>query len=177
MNKNKRIVLPSTIIPSKYRLSLIPNMTDFTYSGKVIVDLHAKQPVNQIKLHSADLEFKNVEFSQSDHNKKIDVSKISFDSAEETAEIPTTVSQGDGTLKIEFSGLINDQMKGFYRSTFKDATGKSRVVGCTQFEPIDARRAFPCWDEPVHKAKFDVDITVPQKYLVLSNMEGFFNAI
>lgn len=77
-------------------------------------------------------------------------------------------------LEIDYTGTINDQMRGFYRSNFKDSAGNTHVVGVTQFEATDARWALPCWDEPAFKASFDVDITVEKKFIVLSNMDGYF---
>lgn len=73
-------------------------------------------------------------------------------------------------LIIEFIGNLNDKMKGFYRSKYKLSDGTDGFCGCTQFEATDARRAFPCWDEPACKASFSVEITCPKSLVVLSNM-------
>ncbi len=79
-------------------------------------------------------------------------------SVDETTEVVTTnfeppLPVGNGTLLFEFSGCMNDKMKGFYRSKFKGPDGKDKFNGVTQFEATDARRAFPCFDEPAHKAR------------------------
>merc|ERR1711931_496617 len=60
--------------------------------------------------------------------------------------------------------------KGFYRSNYKTPDGEERVLACTQFEATDARRAFPCWDEPALKASFDLTLVVPKDRIALSNM-------
>jgi aminopeptidase N len=73
-------------------------------------------------------------------------------------------------LVLEFSGSINDQMAGFYRSQYTDATGAKKWMGSTQFESLDARRAFPCWDEPARKATFALTLTVQKDLQALSNM-------
>jgi aminopeptidase N len=74
------------------------------------------------------------------------------------------------TLTIEFQGFLNNQMAGFYRSTYKDFQGKEKIVASTQFEALDARRAFPCVDEPAVKATFVVRLTVPSYLETFSNM-------
>lgn len=77
---------------------------------------------------------------------------------------------GDGLLTIEFNGELNDKMKGFYRCKYFTPTGEERHAGVTQFEATDARRCFPCWDEPAIKASFDITLNVPKDRVALSNM-------
>ena len=67
-------------------------------------------------------------------------------------------------------GSLNNQMAGFYRSTYKDYQQQEKIVASTQFEALDARRAFPCVDEPSAKATFLVTLTVPQALECFSNM-------
>jgi aminopeptidase N len=74
-------------------------------------------------------------------------------------------------LQITYVGCLNNQMAGFYRSSYKDAiTGKDKMVASTQFEALDARRAFPCVDEPAAKATFSVTLIVPNHLECFSNM-------
>lgn len=72
-------------------------------------------------------------------------------------------------LTIDFVGFLNDQMAGFYRSSYTDLAGHKVVMATTQFEPTDARRAFPCFDEPALKATFQLRVTVPAHLSVVSN--------
>uniref|UniRef100_N1R106 Aminopeptidase n=1 Tax=Aegilops tauschii TaxID=37682 RepID=N1R106_AEGTA len=76
---------------------------------------------------------------------------------------------GEGVLKMDFTGILNDQMRGFYRSKYQ-YKGKERNMAVTQFESVDARRCFPCWDEPAFKAKFKLTLEVPSELVALSNM-------
>src|SRR5205085_4495391 len=87
---------------------------------------------------------------------------VSFDADEERAVIGLagTAQPGGWTLHVTFAGILNDKLHGFYRSTFKDESGTERVIATTQFEATDARRAFPCWDEPDFKATFRVTLIV-----------------
>ncbi|VAI31867.1 unnamed protein product [Triticum turgidum subsp. durum] len=70
---------------------------------------------------------------------------------------------------MDFNGILNDQMRGFYRSKYQ-YKGKERNMAVTQFESVDARRCFPCWDEPAFKAKFKLTLEVPSELVALSNM-------
>ena len=79
---------------------------------------------------------------------------------------------GEAKIAFDYTGTLNDQMRGFYRSkyTHPDHPGEDRYAAVTQFEAVDARRALPCWDEPVHKASYDVVLVVPRNRVALSNM-------
>mmetsp|Transcript_42218 Transcript_42218/g.88662 ORF Transcript_42218/g.88662 Transcript_42218/m.88662 type:complete len:973 (-) Transcript_42218:176-3094(-) len=78
-------------------------------------------------------------------------------------------------LTIEYTGFLNNQMAGFYRSSYTDIHGKSKIMASTQFESLDARRAFPCWDEPARKSIFGVTLTVPKHMDAFSNMPELSN--
>jgi puromycin-sensitive aminopeptidase len=78
---------------------------------------------------------------------------------------------GNATLEMDFTGELNDKMKGFYRSKYLGNGGsEERYAAVTQFEATDARRCFPCWDEPAIKATFDIVLTIPKDRVGLSNM-------
>ncbi|KAG2460657.1 PSA aminopeptidase, partial [Polypterus senegalus] len=137
--------LPSDVRPVNYGLSLKPDLIDFTFEGKLEASVEVTQPTNQIVMNCAD----------------IDIITATF--APEGAE-------GSGTLKIDYVGELNDKMKGFYRSKYTIPSGEIRYAAVTQFEATDARRAFPCWDEPAIKATFDIVLIVPKDRVALSNM-------
>eukprot|EP00971_Amphidinium_carterae_P196841 3907002-Amphidinium_carterae.1 len=77
---------------------------------------------------------------------------------------------GGGQLIIEYTGVLNNQMAGFYRSSYKDINGVSKIMASTQFEANDARRCVPCWDEPGRKAVFAVTLVVDPALVAFSNM-------
>ena len=81
----------------------------------------------------------------------------------------TALSPGRWELQIAFSGILNDKLHGFYRSTYKDPNGTGKTLASTQFESTDARRAFPCWDEPAFKAVFQVTLVVDENLTAISN--------
>jgi puromycin-sensitive aminopeptidase len=77
----------------------------------------------------------------------------------------------DGSLFLKFNGTLNDQMSGFYRSKYINAKGEEKYIATTQFESTDARRCFPCWDEPSLKSVFEVTLVVPEDRIAISNMD------
>ncbi len=109
-------------------------------------------------------------------------SKIDVDTSNERAtlsfaeEIPATEN---AVLAIDFKGTMNNAMAGFYRAKYKPtvtpSTGTAKqgddyYMFSTQFEACDARRAFPCFDEPNLKASFEFEIEIPEGQVALSNM-------
>src|SRR5215471_7005039 len=80
-----------------------------------------------------------------------------------------TNGPGEWKLTLRFTGILNDRLHGFYRSTYKDAAGATHTIAATQFEATDARRGFPCWDEPAFKAVFGVTLVVPESLAAVSN--------
>ena len=86
-----------------------------------------------------------------------------------TLTLDRQIEPGEWRLFCGFTGILNDQLHGFYRSTFTDVDGEDQVIATTQFEAADARRAFPCWDEPDFKAVFAITLIVPENLLAVSN--------
>ena len=96
---------------------------------------------------------------------------VSLDEAHERAilRFTTTLGPGAWTLHLTFSGTLNDKLQGCYRSRYRDASGQEKLLACTQFEATDARRAFPCWDEPAFKAVFQTTLVVDEGLTAISN--------
>ena len=96
---------------------------------------------------------------------------IDLDTDRERMNLSTTAKLpvGDATIRVVFDGILNDDLRGFYRSTYTDADGVEHVLATTQLESTDARRAFPCWDEPDLKATFAVSLTAPPGMTAVSN--------
>lgn len=121
---------------------------------------------NEVKIHSTKVTADDQTISDSptvSHDADSETTKVSFDK---------TISKGSkAKLAITFSGTLNDNMAGFYRSSFKAADGSTIYMATTQMEPTDARRAFPCFDEPALKAKFTVTLIADDKMTCLSNMD------
>ncbi len=80
-----------------------------------------------------------------------------------------TLPLGPAIVSCRFTGTLNDQLRGFYRSTFTDEAGQTHTIATTQLESVDARRAFPCWDEPDRKAIFEITLIVDRDLESYSN--------
>lgn len=125
-------------------------------------------------MNSLDLDIKSVKL-QYDNGGSIttlDPQEVRLEPADETVVIlfDKPLPEGVATLFCEFTGEINDKMKGLYRSKYLTPGGEERYAAVTQFEATDARRCFPCWDEPAIKATFDITLEVPADRVALSNM-------
>ncbi|EDO44762.1 predicted protein [Nematostella vectensis] len=161
--------LPRSVVPRHYDLSLTPNLKEFTFAGQQTVQVEVKSSTEKVVLNSVDIKVNSVQFSCDAIN--FNAQDISYQKDDETVTFtfPSSLPLGNGNLKLDFTGELNDKMKGFYRSKYMDGE-QEKYCAVTQFEPTDARRAFPCWDEPSCKATFDVTLVVPQDRVALSNM-------
>ncbi|MEW6440418.1 MAG: M1 family metallopeptidase [bacterium] len=169
MTRETPTFLPDDMYPRSYRITLAPDLLARSFQGEEEVQLEIVRRTNRIVLHAADLEIESAACSQAGRVHK--PSRIVLDPERETAtfELPDQLQEGPASLHIRFSGAMNDQMRGFYRSeTVLD--GRKRPLAVTQFEATDARRAFPCWDEPARKARFELTLIVPSDRTALSNM-------
>lgn len=149
---------------------------DFSFQGTVKIEVNVKSPTDTICLNAHELKLKSAEIAG---QKATD---ISYDAKSQrvTLKFPQEIpASGNALLQIAYSGTINSSMAGFYRSKYKPTVtpaksvpmdGEHHVMFSTQFESSDARRAFPCFDEPNLKASFDVSIEIPEDQVALSNM-------
>ena len=162
--------LPGAVVPSAYQLRLTPDLSSFTFEGEVAVSIELCAPTREITLNAIELEIKDALIRQEDGEPVS--GEASFDPAKETVTItfPNGLRPGHATLWMSFSGILNDRLRGFYRSAYVDGDGRECHLASTQFEPTDARRAFPCWDEPELKASFSVTMVVPEHLSAMSNM-------
>ncbi|XP_059053898.1 puromycin-sensitive aminopeptidase [Achroia grisella] len=163
--------LPKNVVPKHYNLELVPNLEKFTFTGKTSVKVSIVNPTKEIVLNCLDLELTNVKL-QYGSDSILNPVEVRLSVPNETVSIlfEKSLPEGDATLYCEFTGEINDKMKGLYRSKYLTSNGEERHAAVTQFEATDARRCFPCWDEPAIKATFDISLKVPVNRVALSNM-------
>lgn len=167
-NKNK-VRLSKDIIPLNYELTLQPDLENFSFEGFETITISISKPTKVITLHSKDLEIDTVSV-EINKKTKVFANKISYDTKSETASFifKEIIPKGKVKLNLVFKGILNDKMRGFYRSSY-DVDGKIHNMATTQFEATDARRAFPCFDEPAQKAVFHVSLIVPKGKTAISN--------
>ncbi|EGG24449.1 puromycin-sensitive aminopeptidase-like protein [Cavenderia fasciculata] len=165
-DRGDRLVLPDNVVPKSYNLHLYPNIKAFTFRGQVDITLQVNKPTTTIVIHSIEIAIQSATINN--NNKAIN---IEYDTTDEVAVLTfeKEVSPSDSAvLAIAFTGELNDKLKGFYRSKYV-VNGEDRYVATTQFEATDARRAFPCFDEPALKAEFYITITTEKHLTALSN--------
>jgi aminopeptidase N len=170
-------------------LDITPDLEAFTFQGVAVIDFTVDQSkladadsnAKEISLHAKELCFASASYTTKSSadgsttsgavvnaeeihlNQKTTIVKFLF-------ATPVTADTDVITLTIHYSGFLNNQMAGFYRSSYTDVSGQSQIMASTQFEALDARRAFPCVDEPAAKATFVVALTIPRNRQCFSNM-------
>lgn len=171
--------LPRAVAPRRYDLRLAPDLDQAVFDGEVRMEIEVLDAVDRIVMNALELDIADASLVQGWASTGDDVDDvgafslgIELDTEAErvTFLAPSEdVPPGRYTLSAVFSGKLNDKLRGFYRSVFTDETGRERVVATTQFEETDARRAFPCFDEPDRKAVFSITVDVPVGMLAVSN--------
>ncbi|KXJ16551.1 Puromycin-sensitive aminopeptidase [Exaiptasia diaphana] len=161
--------LPASVVPRNYNLSLQPDLKEFVFKGNEVVSVEVTKTTSEVILNCVDIAINSAKFTSGDVD--LTAGDINYSKDDETATLvfPSDLPVGNGSIHLDFTGELNDKMKGFYRSKYID-NGQEKYCAVTQFEPTDARRAFPCWDEPAIKATFDVTLVVPKDLVALSNM-------
>ncbi len=169
MAEQERVVLPGDVCPRRYSITLEPDLERFTFNGTEFVDVEVAVATRRIVLHATELELHSVVLERNGMSRRAE--KIEINQEDETVALDfgETLPPGPARLWIEFTGQLNDKMRGFYRSVYH-VEGQERYMAVTQFEAADARRAFPCWDEPARKAVFEVTLVVPGDRVAVSNM-------
>jgi puromycin-sensitive aminopeptidase len=156
--------LPPNARPSRYDITLRPNLDDATFTGTETIAVTVTEPTDELVLNAIELTLNTA---------MLDGRALSIDYEPDTERVELSdgspIPAGEYSLTIGFDGILNDKLHGFYRSTFEGRDGTEHVVATTQFEATDARRAFPCWDEPEFKAVFSITLVVPNDQLAISN--------
>ncbi len=156
--------LPETIRPHLYQivLKILPEKKRFW--GEVTIDAEFSESRDTVFLHALDLEIEKVEIEK---NGTRAAASFSPDPASETIRValPEAVAAGPARLFLTFAGALNRQLRGLY-----EAHANGETYAFTQFEATDARRMFPCFDEPGMKARFRLTVTIPAHLTALSNM-------
>jgi aminopeptidase N len=161
--------LPKEVVPTNYSIRIVPNIDAFTFTGTETVKLKVRSPVHQLVLNALELEITDASLD----GKELPKSVIKIDKEKEliTLALGSELPPGDHTLALSFSGKINQQGQGlFYMRYQEQGSGAQKIMLGTQFEATDARRFFPCWDEPVFRARFQLTAVVPENWLAVSNM-------
>ncbi|KAF6203836.1 hypothetical protein GE061_002171 [Apolygus lucorum] len=180
---NLYVRLPTSVVPHAYNLKLIPFLQqgNFNFSGNVDITINVTLATYNITLHSADLTIlktsvrrvveENAVMDEDSPDFQIPIRKTEFDLKREfyVIHLNRLLEPGQYKVNIEFTGILNDALQGFYRSSYVN-NNVTWWIATTQFQSTDARRAFPCFDEPALKAKFTIHIGRPSNMKAISNM-------
>ncbi|XP_076648371.1 putative aminopeptidase-2 isoform X2 [Halictus rubicundus] len=170
--------LPKLFTPLKYNISIsnIEFGERFTFTGKVQLEMKSLQPTSRIVINSNGLGIvgQKVYNSKGNLEKGEELKVLGQAVPNDKSEMLTVfmnefVNNKTIILEIEYTGDLNEDMAGFYRSYYQNTNG-IRWLATTQFQPTYARSAFPCFDEPAYKARFAINIERPDNYVALSNM-------
>ena len=154
------------IYPLNYRIHLKPDLANFTFTGTAEILLDAQQSVKEVALDLLELAIWRCRVLKNGVSVNC---AFNVDPAKEELRIslPEPLT-GNIKLTIEYQGLINDKMAGFYRSKYSYQS-QTKYIAVTQFEESDARRAFPCMDHPARKATFDIAMDIDPDLVAISN--------
>jgi aminopeptidase N len=158
--------LPKTVVPIHYAIELKPNLENLTLAGSEVVDIEVREPTARLVLNA-----ENMTLSSATIDDGAQSARIALDNDAETATLtfPQPLTVGRHQLRIAFTGRIAKSDSGLYVVDYPTDKGSKRMIS-SHLAPGDARRVFPCWDEPAFKATFALTVTVPRAFLAVSNM-------
>jgi len=158
--------LPDVARPTHYAVSIVPDIANLRFDGHVTINIDVLKATKVITLNAADMTFTSAGLVGGAK------ASVSLDKDKETATLTfaTALKPGKARIELRYSGIINRQANGLFALDYKDVDGKDARSLFTQFEPADARRVFPGWDEPGFKTSFDLAVTVPAGQMAVGNM-------
>jgi len=155
--------LPVTVTPDHYDLSFVVDLAHERFDGTETIRVTVAEPTSRVVLHAVDLDLRDVTMGAGASAQK---TAVTLDEAAQTATltVPRPLPKGSTEIHVRYAGVLNSQLRGFYISKTK-----LRKYAVTQFESTDARRAFPCFDEPAFKATFAITATIDRGDIAISN--------
>uniref|UniRef100_H0XWD9 Aminopeptidase N-like N-terminal domain-containing protein n=1 Tax=Otolemur garnettii TaxID=30611 RepID=H0XWD9_OTOGA len=158
--------------PLHYNLMITAFMENFTFSGEVNVEIACRNATRYVVLHASRVAVEKVQLAEDRAAGAVPVGGFFLYPQTQVLVVVLNRSldaQRNYNLKIIYNALIENELLGFFRSSYV-LHGERRFLGVTQFSPTHARKAFPCFDEPIYKATFKISIKHQATYLSLSNM-------
>jgi aminopeptidase N len=155
--------LPTTVVPSHYDLAFVVDLAHERFDGTETIHVDVKEPTATVVLNAMEIDFREVTIGTGEGAQ---VATVALDDKAQTATltVPKPLPKGASEIHARFSGTLNTKLRGFYISKTK-----LRSYAVTQFESTDARRAFPCFDEPSFKATFGVTLTIDRGDTAIAN--------
>ena len=161
--------LPQHVRPTRYQLTFEPDLAGATFLGRATIVLTVLQQTRVIVCNALELAIDEAIVEAAKGRRQ--TASVTLDESLQRCQLTVAEPLAPGTwqLHISFRGTLNDKLRGFYRSTYTDQRGSQQTIAATQFEATDARRAFPCWDEPDFKAVFSTTLVIDESLTAISN--------
>ncbi len=155
--------LGDAVVPEHYSLWFAPDLEKETFRGRAAIRATVTEPATSITLHAAELTFGEVRITSGGRTQ---TARVTANAGADTATftVPERLAEGPVTIEVAYTGILNDDLRGFYISR---ANGRKYAV--SQMEATDARRAFPSFDEPAFTATFDISLQVDRGDMAISN--------
>jgi puromycin-sensitive aminopeptidase len=161
--------LPRTAIPYRYALRIGTDLAANRFEGDAEIEIELHEPTNEIVCNAVELAISDATLT-APGGERVELGVELVPEHERVRfTAPAPVGPGEWELRCRFSGDLGGKLRGYYRSAFKDDSGAERAIASTHFEATDARRAFPCFDEPDLKAVFSITLDVPDDLFAVSN--------
>lgn len=161
--------LPRHVVPIRYDLRLEPDLLAARFAGQETITLTIHQATSEIVLNAVELDITSAQIEGVTGAARQATTTLNASLERCHLTFTEPLSPGTWQLSVTFSGTLNDKLRGFYRSTYKNERGVTHSLAATQFEATDARRAFPCWDEPDFKAVFATTLIIDPTLTAVSN--------
>jgi aminopeptidase N len=158
--------LPKNIVPDSYTVAIVPDLDTLTLAGTESVTLHFRTATATIVFNSLNETLSDVRL---DHQPVVSV-ESSNEQQLTTVTLGKPASAGRHTLTFSFAGKIESQPHGLFVQTYVRPDGAQGRLLSTKMESTDARRMFPCWDEPAFRSTYQLTATVPSVWQAVSNM-------
>src|SRR5262245_29217713 len=155
--------LPTGVSPDHYDLTFTLDLARARFTGKTAIDVRVAQPTGEVRLNALELDITSASISVGGQTQ---TAKVVLDPDQQTAtlSVPRPLPAGRARIDIAYQAALNRQLRGLYESK-----GRNRSYAVTQFESTDARRAFPCFDEPAFKATFAVTVVAARGDVAIAN--------
>lgn len=159
--------LPDGAVPESYTLRFTPDLPKETFAGEETIHIRVLKPTSQIVVNAADIDFQQVTIASGESKQEAKVT-LDKDKEQATFAVERALPAGPASIQVKYNGKLNHELRGFYIG--KQDNGDRYAA--TQFEATDARRAFPCFDEPAYKATFKVTMVADKDLKVISNTKA-----
>ena len=158
--------LPKDVVPIDYTIDIVPDTKALTLSGHESVLLQFRSAAATVKFNSLNETLREVRLDGRA------VKSVGSDDAQQltTVTLSAPVPVGQHKLTFAYTAKIEEQPRGLFAQSYRGQAGAQGLLLTTQMEATDARRMFPCWDEPAFRATFQLQTTVPAAWQSVSNM-------